>query len=115
MFVPASPFDPVGVFFMMILVKFSEIDSGQSARHCPKPVRRCWRHDDRVGRLGDDDVTDAAIGQERQHIAFRRVPGQRLERQRRDESSRARRQQGNHVSALGLQKADQLGRLVGGD
>ena len=44
-----------------------------------------------------------------------RVPAQRLERQRRDEPRRGRRQEDDDVGALGLEQADQLDGLVGGD
>ena len=89
--------------------------AGQAVGHRPEPVRGGRRDDDRVGRVADDDVADPAVGQQLQQVGLDRVARQRLERERPDELGRGRRQHHRDVGALGLEQAQQLDRLVGGD
>ena len=51
-------------------------------------------------------------GRRLEHVVLDRVAGQRGEGQRRDEPGRRRREQGDDLGALGLEGADELGRLV---
>ena len=89
--------------------------AGQAVGHRAKPVRRGRRDDDRVGAVGDDDVADAPVGQQVQHVGLDRMARQGGERQRPDEPGRRRGEHHRHVGALGPQQADQLDGLVGGD
>ena len=89
--------------------------AGQAVGHRAEPVRRRRRHDDRVGRVADDDVADPAVRQEVEQLGLDRVARQRRERQRTDEAGRGRGQHDRHVGALGAQEAEQLDGLVGGD
>ena len=81
----------------------------------PEPVGGRRRDDDRVGRVGDDDVADPTVGQEVEHVGLDRVARQRRERQRPDEPGRAGREQDDDVRALGGQEPEQLDGLVRGD
>jgi hypothetical protein len=78
-------------------------------------VRSRGGNDDRVGAIGDDDVPDPLVGEEPEHVLLDRMPAQCLERERRDELRRRRREQADDVCALGLQRAHDLRRLVGSD
>ena len=87
----------------------------QPGGHRGQPVGGRRRDDDRVGRVGDDDVPDALVGQQVQHVGLDRVARQCGERQRADEAGRRRGEHDRDVGALGTQQADQLDGLVGGD
>jgi hypothetical protein len=60
--------------------------------------------DERVGRIGGDDVPDPAVRQEREDVGLDRVAAQRLEGQRSDEPRRRRREQDDDLGALGLER-----------
>ena len=81
----------------------------------PSQCAVAGRDDDRVGRVGDDDVADPAVGQQVEDVGLDRVARQRRERQRADEAGRGRRQHHRDVGALGAQQPEQLDGLVGGD
>ena len=53
--------------------------TGQSAGHRTEPVGGRRRHDDRVGRVGDDDVADPSVGEEIEHLDLDRVARERGE------------------------------------
>ena len=89
--------------------------AGQSIGHRPEPARRGRSHDDRLDVVCGADVADPSIVLERKHVDVDRVPAECLEGQRSDERGRGGGHQNAHVGAFGLEQAQQLHRLVGGD
>ena len=89
--------------------------AGQPAGHGAEPMRGRRGDDDRVRRVGDDDVADAPVGQERKDVGLDRVSRKGLERERADERGRGRREHHDDVRAFGAKEPEQFDRFVRGD
>ena len=91
------------------------MSSARPFGHGRQPARRGRRDEDGVGRVRRHDVADAAVGLELQRVEHDRPAGERLHRERADEMRGRAAHHDLDLGARAGQRAQQLGRLVGGD
>jgi hypothetical protein len=88
---------------------------GETMGHLRHQVRRGRSDDDELGPIGETDVVDLALLTGVEEIAAHDPARQALENQGRDESLGLRGQGTAHFVAGLPKRAQELGRLVGGD
>ena len=88
---------------------------GDAVGHLGHDVGGRGRHHHDVGLLPEPDVGDLAVSGERERVGVDRLPGQGLDRERRDEFGAGTGQDAAHVRAVLPQPPDQVEALVGGD
>ena len=71
--------------------------------------------DDRVRRVGDDDVADPPVGQQREDVGLDRVTRKGRERERADERVADGDEHHDDVGAFRAKEPQQFDRLVRGD
>ena len=86
-----------------------------AARHLRDQVGGGRRDDHEIGVAREADVTDIELALRVEQVGEGALPGQRTDRERRDEFMAGFGQDAAHMRAALAQPTDQVERLVGGD